>query len=294
MNAAPPPRRRPSLAGELALVAFLLFGYDRVAGMASVRAATGVRHAKEVLSVERFLHLEVERGLNLALAAHHRLGQVLSVYYDFAHGTVTFCVLLVLYLTHDPGYRRARRALVAVNGIALAVFLVLPVAPPRLLPGAGFVDVVAGSGTWGAWEAETSALSQHANHYAAMPSLHVAYATWVLFAFWSAHASPRVRGLGVIHLFGTIAVVLATGNHYVLDVAAGAVLATVSWAAASAPWRELVPAVVGRPATAPRSTVPALDPVHALSTVPAPSPIRPVVARPTSDAPAVRSPVAAE
>jgi diacylglycerol O-acyltransferase len=267
MRASPPPRRRPAVAGELALVAFLLFGYDRVAGLANVRVATGVRTAEYVLAIERYVHLDVELALNRALAAHHRLGQVLSVYYYFAHATVTFGVLLVPYLSCDPGYRRARRTLVAVNGIALAVFVVLPVAPPRLLPGAGFVDVVAGSGTWGAWEAETSTLGQHANQYAAMPSLHVAWATWVLLAVCSAHASPQVRGLAVLHLSGTIAVVLVTGNHYVLDVAVGAVLATVSWAA-SAPWRELVPAVPGRPA-------------------PAPGPVEPALSAPTSGLPAV-------
>jgi hypothetical protein len=223
-----------------------------------------------VVAVERSLRLDVELPLDLAVAGHRRLGQVLSLYYDFAHATVTFGVLLVLYVAHtSAGYRQARRALVAVNGVALLVFFVLPVAPPRLLPGAGFVDVVAGSGTWGAWEAATSTVGQHANQYAAMPSLHVAWATWVLRAAWSAHASPRVRGLAVTHLCVTIGVVLATGNHYVLDVAAGATLATVSWAVASVPWWQLVRPGLGLPGAAEPGRVPALSAVRAVLPAPA-------------------------
>jgi hypothetical protein len=283
MSASSPPRPRPSVVGELAVVVFLLVGYDRVAGIAKVRWATGVRHAWDVVAVERSLHLDVELPLDLAVAAHRRLGQLLSLYYDFAHATVTFTVLLALYVAHtSSGYRQARRALVAVNGIALLVFFVLPVAPPRLLPGAGFIDVVAGSGTWGAWEAATSTVGQHANQYAAMPSLHVAWATWVLHAAWSADASLRLRGLAVTHLFVTIGVVLATGNHYVLDVAAGVTLAIMSWTVASAPWWQLGRPGLRRPDAAEPGRVPALSAVGA------------VLAMPASGALEVRSAVAAE
>lgn len=89
------------MVGELAVVAFLLLGYDRVAGIANVRWATGVGHAWDVLRVERSLHLAVELRLDLAVAAHRRLGQILALYYGFAHATVTFTVLLVLYVAQS-------------------------------------------------------------------------------------------------------------------------------------------------------------------------------------------------
>jgi hypothetical protein len=269
MSAEPSPRPRPAVAGELALVAFLLFGYDRAAAVANVDWPDGVSNARVLLALERSLHLAVESSLNRAVAAHHRLGQVLSVYYDFAHGTVTFGVLLVLYVNHASGYRPARRALVAVNGIGLIVFVVLPMAPPRLLPGAGFVDVVAGSGTWGAWEAATSTVGQHANQYAAMPSLHVAWATWVLQVAWTARASGPVRTLAATHLLVTIGIVLATGNHYVLDVVAGATVATVSWTVASMSWWDLVPPEGRRPAD---PVPPDVVPPDVVSAVRSPSP----------------------
>jgi hypothetical protein len=237
MPAPPRSSTRPFLLGELALVAFLLFGYDRVASVGNVHAAAAVRHGTAVLAVERTLHLAVESSFNRLLAAQVALGRVLAVYYDFAHGVVTFGALLMVYVFYAGTYRRARTALLAVNGIGLAIFLLFPVAPPRLLPGGGFVDVVAGSGTWGAWEAASSGVAEHAAKFAAMPSLHVAWALWVLRVVWVVSRSAWFRGLVGLHVGVTIAIVVSTGNHYVLDVAAGAALAELAWWLAAVPWR---------------------------------------------------------
>jgi hypothetical protein len=226
---APVPVRRPFLLGELAVVGFLLAGYDRVARAAAVDAAAAERHGAALLSLERALHLAVELPVDRALAAHSRLGQVLSLYYDLAHATVTAGALLVLYVAAAGLYRRARTALVLVNAAALLTFLALPVAPPRLLPGAGFVDVVAGSGTWGAWEAGGSELARHADAYASLPSLHVGWAAWVLLATRAATGARWARAAAGLHLALTVVIVVATGNHYLLDVAAGALLAVGAW-----------------------------------------------------------------
>jgi hypothetical protein len=230
MSASPSrSRTRPFLLGELALVAFLLFGYDRIASVADGHAREAVRHGWALLNLERHLHLDVELQLNHLLAPHRLLGQVLSVYYDFAHGFVTFGVLLALYVFRAELYRPARSALMLINGVALAIFLLVPVAPPRLLSGAGFVDVVAGSGTWGAWEAGGSQLSEHANVFASVPSLHVAWALWVARSAFTAGSSRVLRTLAGGHLVVTVALVVTTGNHYVVDVLAGAALAEIAW-----------------------------------------------------------------
>jgi hypothetical protein len=229
MSVSRPARPRPHLLGEVAIVLCLIFGYDRVASIGNVNAASAVRHGWAVLSVERSLHVSVESMANHWLAARVGLGRALSVFYDFGHATVTFGVLLAVYVWHAAGYRRARTALLAINGVALLLFLVLPVAPPRLLPGAGFVDVVAHSGTWGAWEAAGSTVAEHADRFAAMPSLHAAWAVWVVRAVWTATRSSWARALTVVHLAATVLVVVATGNHYLVDVVAGAVLAEATW-----------------------------------------------------------------
>jgi hypothetical protein len=223
------PRARPFVVGELLLVAFLLFGYDRIASVANGHAREALRHAWALWNAERFVHIAIELPVNHVLAAHRLLGQVLSVYYDFAHGFVTFGVLLSIYVFRAQLYRPARSALMLINAVALAIFLLLPVAPPRLLTGSGFVDVVAGSGTWGSWEAGNSTISEHADKFASVPSLHVAWALWVLRAAFASSSSRVLRTLASGHLALTVAVVIATGNHYVLDVAAGAAVAEAAW-----------------------------------------------------------------
>jgi membrane-associated phospholipid phosphatase len=105
----------------------------------------------------------------------------------------------------------------------------------------GFTDVVAASHAVGSWH--TGALASNANQLAAMPSLHIAWAAWCAVAVWRLTNRTAIRALGVIYPFLTSFAVLATGNHYVLDIVGGAILAAaavaiVAWAPrARARWR---------------------------------------------------------
>jgi hypothetical protein len=215
--------------GEIALVAFLLFGYDRIASVVNARESAAMRHGWELWRLEHVLHIAIELPLNGVVAAHRMLGQGMALYYDFAHGIVTFGVLASLYVFRAQLYRPARNALMLINGVALVVFVLLPVAPPRLLSGAGFVDVVVASHTVGSWEAGDSSLSQHVDRFASVPSLHVAWAVWVLRCVMASSSSRALRLLASGHVILTVGLVVVTGNHYIVDVLAGAALAEVAW-----------------------------------------------------------------
>jgi hypothetical protein len=101
--------------------------------------------------------------------------------------------------------------------LAFIVFWRFPVAPPRML--SGFTDVVAESHAFGSWH--TGALASHANQLAAMPSLHMAWAGWCTLALWRLSKRRLVRGLAVLYPCVTAVAVLATGNHFVLDLVGG-------------------------------------------------------------------------
>jgi membrane-associated phospholipid phosphatase len=88
----------------------------------------------------------------------------------------------------------------------------------------GFSDVVAATHALGSWH--TGTLASAANQLAAMPSLHMAWAGWCALALWRASSRAWVRGLALTHLCLTALAVLATGNHYLLDILAG--LATLA------------------------------------------------------------------
>lgn len=234
---------RPGWPGELALIAVLLVVYDRVADLAAVRATAAVTHGHQVLHLEAATHLAVEAPAQRLLAAASWLDAPAALWYDVAHLGVTVGLLCVVWLRCPSVYRRLRTTLVAVNLLGLSVFLLYPVAPPRLLPGAGFRDVVALSHTPGAWEA-SPAVSSHANEYASVPSLHVAYALWVVLVAMLCTRRTWLRALAVGHLVLTTVVVVATGNHYLLDAVAGGLAVAVAWALTGT-WRT---GEVGQPA----------------------------------------------
>jgi membrane-associated phospholipid phosphatase len=89
-----------------------------------------------------------------------------------------------------------------------------------MLPGLGYVDVVAASHAVISWH--SGALVHDADQFAAMPSLHIAWAIWSSLAAWRLFRSRIARAVALCYPLVTAFTVLATGNHYVLDVLAGA------------------------------------------------------------------------
>lgn len=208
-------------------VVCLLFVYDLVSAQARVRAGAADAHGRELLRLE---HLGLERAADHWLAGVSWLQAPAAYYYDIAHICVTMAVLLAAYVLRPGVYRQARRALVGINLVGLAVFFAYPVTPPRLLPGAGFADIVAGSHTWGAWESG-GGIADRANELASMPSLHAAWALWVALTVASMAVGRGWRAVAWLHVALTTVVVIVTGNHYLLDVIAGAVVCGACWLA---------------------------------------------------------------
>lgn len=226
-----PPRKRPWPVGELLIVFLLLKVYGHVRSLADTRYGAALAHGRDVLDAERRLHLNVELVLNRWLTRHRILSRMAVEIYQHAHTGLTMTVLLWCYLAGPGIYRPARNALVLINLVGLTVFFVLPVMPPRLLPGAGFTDSVAlaGFGT-------THRGPVAADQYAAMPSLHLAWAVWVMVVAVALLRSYRARWLAVLHPVMTAFVVVATANHYILDVLAGVTVAAAAVLATGLVW----------------------------------------------------------
>jgi hypothetical protein len=221
---APPiPKRSPWWVEALVIV-WLCWMYDAITNLAPLRMHVAIAHARDVLNLEQTMHLDPERTLDRWLAAHHTLGLVLSDYYDNAHFVVTLGLLGWLWWRRTDVYRPLRNSLVLVNALAFVVFWRYPVAPPRMLP--GFTDVVASTHAIGSWH--TGALASHANELAAMPSLHIAWAVWCTIAAWALSTRLWVRAIAVLYPCLTALAVLATGNHFLLDIVGGLLTIAVS------------------------------------------------------------------
>lgn len=209
---------------ELLVIASLTWLYDAVTNLASLREASAIGHGRDILDFERSLNIAPELSLNGWLTHHHTLGLIGSYYYDNAHFIVTFGLLGWLWWRRADIYRPLRSSLVVINLIGLAVFWLYPVAPPRML--GGFTDVIASSNTFGSWH--TGSLAADADQFGAMPSLHLAWATWCALVLWRLSSRKWVRGAAVFYPLLTAIAVVATGNHYLLDLLAGVLTATVA------------------------------------------------------------------
>ena len=103
----------------------------------------------------------------------------------------------------------------------------------------GFVDVVEKAGGLGSWH---QTVMSAADQFAAMPSMHLAWAVWCALVVW--RLAPRrtpwrvaAAAFGVAYPLSTALVVLATANHYTLDVLAGTATMVVSVIAVElGPW----------------------------------------------------------
>jgi PAP2 superfamily protein len=207
---------------ELLAIGWLLFLYDAVNNLAPLRLSVALGNARGILHVERVLHIDPELTLDRWLSSHHTLGLILADYYDNAHFVVTLGLLAWLWWRRADLYRPLRNSLVLINVIGFVVFWLFPVAPPRMLD--GFTDVVASTHAFGSWH--NGALASAANQLAAMPSLHMAWAGWCTVALWRMTRRRAVHALALAYPCLTALAVLATGNHFLLDIVGG--LATLA------------------------------------------------------------------
>ncbi|MFI7235487.1 phosphatase PAP2 family protein [Streptomyces cyaneofuscatus] len=225
-------RARPPLVREFLLVAglFLAYKFGRRAVNGHVEEA--FRNAGNVWDLERALHLPGEGAVQGVLLHSQTLIHAANTYYATVHFPATVLFLVWLYWRRPLHYLWSRRVLAVLTGGALVLHLLLPLAPPRMLPAAGLVDTgqVYGPTVYGA----TPATDTMANQFAAMPSLHVGWAVMVALGLIVATRS-RWRWLWLLHPAITLLVVVGTANHYWLDAIVVVALLAVALAALRLP-----------------------------------------------------------
>lgn len=204
-------------------VLYVLYEVGRGLGTGDV--ATAMRNGRSILTWEQDWHLSAEQVLNKGLTQMTLVAVLAAYFYATLHYVVTPVVLLWMYRCQPDFYRLARTALVAGTVAGLVGFYLIPTAPPRLLSGAGFDDTLEDVQEWGWWGDDGSVprgLGSITNQFAAMPSLHVGWALWS-GALVACLASRRyVRWIGALYPLVTTVIVVATGNHYLVDTLGGA------------------------------------------------------------------------
>ncbi|MFE5753980.1 phosphatase PAP2 family protein [Streptomyces massasporeus] len=218
---------RPNLLLELLLLRVTYAAYSQVrlaagGGSNSAGRAEAEEHGRQVYDLERVLHLDVERWANHTVVGIDWLRDVLDQYYTSFHFVVPLALLAVLYWRRPGDYRWARSALGFATLLALVGFWLYPLAPPRLMPTLGFIDTVHGVQDF--TQPDYGTLTALTNQYAAMPSLHFGWSLWCGVVIAILASRWWLKALGLLHPLLTLASIVATANHWVLDAAGGAVV----------------------------------------------------------------------
>jgi PAP2 superfamily len=207
-----PPPRVPILAPfarEATLISGL-YALWQLAGTLSVLGTTGAFARGDWLErTERAWHLPSEASVQRAFIHDGWIIQGANIYYATMHFGVLFVFLIWLFVRHRDRYAKVRRVLALTTLVCLAIQLV-PVAPPRLLSGYGYVDTAEQYGQ------SVYSLGLGADQLSAMPSVHVA---WAVLIAWAAARIGRGpwRWLGTAHAVVTVFVVVVTANHFWAD-----------------------------------------------------------------------------
>jgi hypothetical protein len=226
----PPPgsrRRIPLWTREIVFVALLYVAYEISRGLHEGGLHAATRNGQDILHWERAWHLAPEHVLTQAMTHLTALAVAASYFYSTMHYLITPIVLIWMYRRHKESYGHARTVLAFGTILGLIGFYFLPTAPPRLLQNSGVADVLLDVSQYGWWGDDGSVprgLGSFTNQFAAMPSLHVGWALWCGVLIWRHSSHAWVQWLGASYPVVTTVVVVATGNHYLIDAFAGVVV----------------------------------------------------------------------
>jgi len=221
---------------EVALLALVLAAFLRLHAAAGHDLSAAAIHARTLQAVERDLGLTIELSVNGWLVGQPVLITLAVLVYRSYYLAVVGTLVWV-YVRHAEVYVVVRRTLVATLALTLLVYWAVPMSPPRFaVP--GVVDIVA---------EHDLVDSPRPDGYTAMPSSHVALSAWCAYAVWLAlrRAHPRLALLAWLFPLLMTAVVLTTGNHYVLDVVGSAAVLGAAIGVAAL-WGRLKPVATPR------------------------------------------------
>jgi hypothetical protein len=226
------PRGPADVVRQVLLFAVAYYAYQVVRGAVDdpVGASQAFENARRVIHIEHSIGIFVEPQIQTWAITKPAIIDAANWLYINAQVTVTVSSLVYIYLRHTSSFYFVRNMFAVAMLIALIGYALLPTAPPRFLPEWGFVDSV--SAMTGVSH-DSVVVSELFNPYAAIPSMHVAFALMIAvpIARLAKHRITRVSW-SLYPLLMTF-VIIATANHFITDAVLGAVTAALGAAAAA-------------------------------------------------------------
>jgi len=219
------PRGWADFGRQLAIWFCFLGAYQVARGLADRNPPRAFDNGLQVIGIERHLHGLFELSLQRLVDGSHVLATLASWTYWNSEFTVLGLALLWVYLRRNEAFVRFRNTILLANVIGLVGYVMLPTAPPRMFPDLGFSDTLSG---FGELNHGSGIIEFAANPYAAMPSLHAADALIVGLVLFSVCRRWPAKVLWLCWPLWVLFSVMATGNHFWLDVVAGIVVASIA------------------------------------------------------------------
>ena len=224
----------------LFLLAYLVYSAARWVAVGDL--ATAQDHANWIMDLERDLGVATESSVQETFSGTWIIW-LLNHAYLAAQLLVVPGALIFLYRRSRPIYERLRNTILATWLISIPIYAAFPVAPPRLAD-SGLIDTItAQTGV----ALDSSLTTSFYNELAAVPSLHVGFAVAIGVALAGVLRNPVLRLVALAWVPAIGLAVVATGNHYVFDIAAGVVAAALGYLLGAAvarmsPWSRRAPA----------------------------------------------------
>jgi PAP2 superfamily len=219
------PKGWGDLLRQLALFLFAYQGYQMVRGLADGKASLAIANGERVIELERSLGTFFEPGLQQALIAHGWLIDGANFMYLNAQFVITTGFLAWLYLFRNEHFYFVRNMFLVAMGFALVGYAAFPTAPPRFFTEDGFTDTIAALTNV---DQDTGAVSLLVNPYAAVPSMHIAFALMISVPGMMLSRVAVARVFWSLYPLLVLFVVVVTANHYWFDAAAGAAVACLA------------------------------------------------------------------
>ncbi len=208
------------IAIEAAILGVLYLTYSWVRNSSNASAAKAFENAQSVIAFQERLGISVEQQIHEFFLDYKSIIVFANYFYGSLHFIATVFALVFVFAKSPKRYPKVRNTIVLATVLSLIGFFLYPLMPPRLLPESyGFVDTLAQYPTF--WSFNSEQFAAISNQYAAMPSVHVIWATWVAYALYPYSKNIFYKIFLIGYPATTVFVIVITANHYFIDAIVG-------------------------------------------------------------------------
>jgi len=213
---------------ELVIIGLIYGVYRLASGSIPNTEDNALKNAYRVVDAERFLRIFVENNFQSLFLGNAFLVGLANILYTICYYPALFLFGVWAFIRHREQYYTVRNVFVVSAFIAFICFALFPTAPPRMLTDLNFVDTMAQNGVRDLDYSSPMARAL-SNPYASMPSLHFGW-TLLIGTATVYIARPRwLKVVGAMVPFCMLVAIVATGNHFILDAIAGAVVVGMAY-----------------------------------------------------------------